>query len=162
MVKFLLHFSPKIVVKTIDDAEGTPGASRQYTRFNSIVKPKIEKLMNECKWKREDVYLNSKFADKFLFKGKLYNNGKLDPRTYIDENKLNNFKKEIENFQKQALESGDVEKFAKKALKIKSANILANVAISSLLLAVGLPKLTFILRKKITGSDAEPGLIQTA
>ena len=65
MVKFLLHFSPKIVVKTIDDAEGTPGASRQYTRFNPIVKPKIEKVMNECKWKREDVYLNSKFADEF-------------------------------------------------------------------------------------------------
>lgn len=65
MVKFLLHFSPKIVVKTIDDAEGTPGTSRQYTRFNSIVKPKIEKVMNECKWKREDVYLNSKFADEF-------------------------------------------------------------------------------------------------
>lgn len=65
MVKFLLHFGPKITVKTIDDAEGTPGASRQYTRFNSIVKPKIEKVMNECKWKREDVYINSKFADEF-------------------------------------------------------------------------------------------------
>lgn len=66
MVKFLLHFSPKITVKTIDDAEGTPGASRQYTRFNAIVKPKIEKVMNERKWKREDVYLNSKFTDAFV------------------------------------------------------------------------------------------------
>jgi hypothetical protein len=66
MVKFLLHFSPKITVKTIDDAEGTPGASRQYTRFNAIVKPKIEKVMNACKWKREDVYLNSKFTDEFV------------------------------------------------------------------------------------------------
>ena len=66
MVKFLLHFSPKITVQTIDDAEGTPGASRQYTRFNSIVKPKIEKVMNECKWKREDVYLNTKAVDEFV------------------------------------------------------------------------------------------------
>lgn len=66
MVKFLLQFSPKITVKTIDDAEGTPGASRQYTRFNAIVKPKIEKVMNERKWKREDVYLNSKFTDEFV------------------------------------------------------------------------------------------------
>lgn len=65
MVKFLLHFGTKITVKTIDDAEGTPGASRQYTRFNSIVKPKIETIMNECKWKREDVNINSKFADEF-------------------------------------------------------------------------------------------------
>lgn len=66
MVKFLLQFSPKITVKTIDDSEGTPGASRQYTRFNAIVKPKIEKVMNACKLKREDVYLNSKFADEFV------------------------------------------------------------------------------------------------
>lgn len=66
MVKFLLHFSPKITVKTIDEVEGTPGASRQYTRFNSIVKPKIEKVVNDCKWKREDVYLNSKIADEFV------------------------------------------------------------------------------------------------
>ena len=41
----------------------------------------------------------------------------------------------------------------------KSANILANVGLSSFLLAVALPKLTFILRKKVTGSEAEPGLM---
>ena len=53
-----------------------------------------------------------------------------------------------------------IDKFAKKALKVKSANILANVGISSFLLACALPKITFILRKKVTGSDAEPGLIK--
>ena len=105
----------------------------------------------------EEIF--SKFADKFIMKGKLYKNKRLDPRTYIDEKKIDIFKNEILKFQKLATESGDIEKFAKKALKIKSANIIANIAISSLLLAVGLPKLTFILRKKITGSDAEPGLI---
>ena len=62
----------------------------------------------------------------------------------------------------KAKETGDIEKFAKKALKVKSANIIANVALSSFLLAVGLPKLTFMLRKKVTGSDAEPGLIKNA
>ena len=72
------------------------------------------------------------------------------------------YKKEIEKFAKQAGESADVNKFAKKALWVKSANILANVGISSFLLAVALPKLTFILRKKVTGSDAEPGLIKKA
>ncbi len=102
----------------------------------------------------------SKFANNFVLKGKLYKNGNLDPRTYIDEKSLNRFKTELDKFQKQAIKSGDVEKFAKKALKIKSANILANVALSSFLLAVVLPKTTFILRKKITGSDAEPGLIK--
>ena len=50
----------------------------------------------------------------------------------------------------------------KKLFVAKSANILANVALSSFLLAVALPKLTFVLRKKVTGSDAEPGLMTKA
>ena len=69
-------------------------------------------------------------------------------------------RKELEKFAKQARENGDINKFAKKALVAKSANILANVGISSVLLAVALPKLTFVLRKKVTGSDAEPGLMK--
>ena len=44
----------------------------------------------------------------------------------------------------------------------KSGNIIANVVISSILLAICLPKLTFYLRKLVTGSDAEPGLIKNA
>ena len=85
-----------------------------------------------------------------------------DPREFVNEKKIELFKKEIEKFAKQAGESADVNKFAKKALWVKSVNILANVGISSFLLAVALPKLTFILRKKVTGSDAEPGLIKKA
>ena len=83
-----------------------------------------------------------------------------DPREFVDEKKIKTFQAEIEKFAKQAKESVDVDKFAKKALKVKSANILANVGISSFLLAAALPKLTFVLRKKVTGSDAEPGLIK--
>ncbi len=86
-------------------------------------------------------------------------NGSRDPRSYVDEKKIKAFQKEIEKFAQQAKTSGDVDKFAKKALKVKSGNILANVAISSFLLAVALPKVTFMLRKKVTGSDAEPGLL---
>lgn len=87
-------------------------------------------------------------------------NGTRDPRSYVDEKKIKAFQQEIEKFAKQAKTSGDVDKFAKKALKVKSGNILANVAISSFLLAVALPKVTFMLRKKVTGSDAEPGLLK--
>lgn len=83
-----------------------------------------------------------------------------DPRAFVDEKKIKAFQKELEKFAKQARENGDINKFAKKALVAKSANILANVGISSVLLAVALPKLTFVLRKKITGSDAEPGLMK--
>ena len=64
--------------------------------------------------------------------------------------------------QRQAKKAENIEAFAKKALKVKSGNIIANVALSSFLLAVGLPKLTFYLRKLVTGSDAEPGLVKNA
>lgn len=91
---------------------------------------------------------------------KFLKSGVRDPREYVDEKKLAKFKAEIEKFVKQAKASPDIEKFAKKALYVKSANILANVGISSFMLAAVLPKVTFILRKKITGSDAEPGLVK--
>ena len=83
-----------------------------------------------------------------------------NPREFIDEDKIKKFQQEIERFSKAAKESGNVDKYAKKALKVKSGNILANVGISSFLLACALPKVTFILRKKVTGSDAEPGLVR--
>jgi hypothetical protein len=83
-----------------------------------------------------------------------------DPRAYIDERKITDFKNEIESFAQKAKDAGDIKKFAKKALYVKSANILANVIISSILLAICLPKLTFYLRKLVTGSDAEPGLVK--
>lgn len=103
----------------------------------------------------------SKLAEKYCGV-KYLKNGVRDPRAYVDEKKVLDFKVELENFSKKALETGDVEKFAKKALKVKSANIIANVALSSFLLAVALPKVTFMLRKKVTGSDAEPGLVRNA
>ena len=82
-----------------------------------------------------------------------------DPRAYVDEKKINNFQKEVEKFINEAEKSGNVEKYSKKALRVKSANILANIGISSFLLAVALPKITFWLREKVTGSKAEPGLL---
>lgn len=101
----------------------------------------------------------AKYAEKFC--GVKYLDGGIrDPRAYVNEEKILNLKQEIENFARQAKDAGDVDSFAKKALRVKSGNIIANVALSSFLLAVALPKATFILRKKITGSDAEPGLVR--
>lgn len=82
-----------------------------------------------------------------------------DPREFVDEKKIGSFLDEVRKFARDAKASNNVEKYVKKALRVKSANILANVAISSFLLAMVLPKVTFILRKKVTGSDAEPGLM---
>ena len=90
---------------------------------------------------------------------KFLKNGSRDPREFVDEQKIASFIKELKNFSAEAKKSGNVDKYAKKALYVKSANILANVGISSFLLAVALPKLTFILRKKVTGSEADPGLV---
>ena len=81
-----------------------------------------------------------------------------DPREFVDTKKIYNFIKEIEKFSAEAKKSNNINKYAKKAVRIKSANIAANVGISSFLLAVALPELIFFLRKKVTGSDAEPGL----
>jgi hypothetical protein len=90
---------------------------------------------------------------------KYLKNGVRDPREFVDTKKIIEFKNEITRFSKEILNSGDINKYAKKAVKIKSANIAANVGISSFLLAAALPELIFFLREKITGSKAEPGLI---
>lgn len=47
MVKFKVNFmTSKLKIEIIDDAEGTPGASRQYTRFRQN-KEKFEKAWND-------------------------------------------------------------------------------------------------------------------
>ena len=83
-----------------------------------------------------------------------------DPREFVNTDKIFALKKELEKFGKEARKSNDINKYAKKALRVKSLNIASNICISSFLLAVALPELIFFLRKKLTGSDAEPGLIK--
>lgn len=84
--------------------------------------------------------------------------GVRDPRRYVETDKIAQFTDAVKEFSKDALNSDSVENFAKKALKAKSFNIIANVALSSFLLAVMLPKIQFIFRKIITGSNIDPGL----
>lgn len=81
-----------------------------------------------------------------------------DPRKYVDTIKLAKFKDEFENFIKAAKSSNNIEKFAKNAKYIKCFNILANVGISSFLLAGVLPTLTYKFVKLTTGSYSDPGL----
>ncbi len=82
-----------------------------------------------------------------------------DPRSFVDEEKIKNFMNNISDFIKEAENSGNIEKYAKKAIKVKSFNIILNIVSSSILLAYCLPKATFALRKKFTGKENEPGLI---
>lgn len=99
-----------------------------------------------------------KYADKFQ-KIKMLDNGIRDPREYVNIKKLAEFKQDIENFAKSALDSKSVEKFAKRARFVKTFNILANVGISSFLLAYCLPKAQYAFRRLVTGSELEPGIV---
>lgn len=157
-------------------AKGFDGISNKLFKINVNLDPKIlndKELLSMIKNKALELPKNdniiefidrnpkskfSKLTEQFCGVKRL-KNGVRDPRFFVDEKKIIEFKNEIETFAKQSLESKDVDKYAKKALKIKSANILANIVLSSFLLAVCLPKLTFYLRKLITKSDAEPGLV---
>ncbi|MBD5402579.1 hypothetical protein HDR58_07260, partial [bacterium] len=81
-----------------------------------------------------------------------------DPRKYVDFDDLSKFKKEFESFIEAAKNSKNIEAFAKKAKYVKFANILANVGISSFLLAGVLPKAQYAFNKLVTGSYTDPGL----
>lgn len=101
-----------------------------------------------------------KFASKFN-KIKMLNETTRDPRCWVNVKDLAKFKNEIEGFAKQAFSSKEINIFAKRAKAVKSINIMSNILISSTLLAVVLPKLQYKFRKFVTGSNLEPGLIQS-
>lgn len=166
---FLNFVAPKWIAKGFD------GISNKLFNTNVNLDPKIlndkdflAKIKNKTLELPENNFIDffdknpekkfSQLAEQFCGVKRL-KNGIRDPRAFVNEKKLTNFKAEIEKFAKQAIESGNVDNFAKKALNVKSFNILSNIVLSSILLAIGLPKLTFYLRKLITGSDAEPGLV---
>lgn len=169
---FLNFVAPKWIAKGFDTA------SNKLFNTNVNLDPKIlndNKLLEIIKEDKLELpkakenlieFLDKKPKSKFsqLAKDfcdvKYLENGVRDPRAYIDEKKIMSFRDELDKFAQQAKKSGDINKFAKKALAVKSGNIIANVALSSILLAIGLPKLTFYLRKLVTGSDAEPGLVK--
>ena len=84
--------------------------------------------------------------------------GYRDPRRYIDIDDMGKFMDEFKNFIKSASSSTDITKFAKRAKGVKFFNILANVGISSFLLAGILPKTQYLFNKAVTGSYLDPGL----
>ena len=85
-------------------------------------------------------------------------NGIRDPRKYVDINSLRTFKKEFESFIQSAKFAKNINKFTQKAKFIKCGNIIANIGISSTLLAVALPKAQYWFNKLVTGSYSDPGL----
>lgn len=113
--------------------------------------------------------LFSKFAQK-MKKVTYLKDGTRDPRKYVNIKDLSEFKDEFESFINSAKKATQntknieqaakrIEKFARKAKFVKCANILANVGISSFLLAGVLPTATYKFIKLTTGSYSDPGLV---
>lgn len=103
--------------------------------------------------------LFSRFAQK-TGKVSYLKSGYRDPRKFVDIKDLGKFRNEFENFIAKAKQSKNIENFVRKAKFVKSANILANVGISSSLLAGVLPAATYKFIKLTTGSYSDPGLVQ--
>ena len=100
--------------------------------------------------------LFTKLAGKYN-KVKLLKNNVRDPRAFVDVKELAKFKKYIEKFQIYA--KNNVKHAASKSIKLRCFTILANIGLSSFLLAYCLPKAQFLFRELVTGSKYEPGLI---
>ena len=170
MMMFLNFVAPIWIAKGLDNLSGKLFNTNVNLDPNLLDDKQFLKEIKEGKFSVPEgnfiEYLDnnpsskvSKLCEKYCGV-KFLKSGVRDPREFVDEKKISKFLTEVKKFANEAEKSGNIEKFAKKALRVKSANILANVGISSFLLAVALPKLTFILRKKVTGSDAEPGLVK--
>lgn len=170
MTMFLNFVAPKWIANGLDNLSGKlfntnvnldPMLMNDEEFLNSIKDGSLQipdKNYIEYLDKNPDTKI-SKLCEKYC--GVKYLKNRIrDPREYVDEKKIGSFLEELKKFSEEANKSGNIDKYAKKALRVKSANILANVGISSFLLAIVLPKITFILRKKVTGSDAEPGLMK--
>lgn len=108
-----------------------------------------------------DVNPKSLFSKIVAKKGgvKYLENGIRDPRAYVDTKKVFELSQQMDKFAIDARKYGDVVKYANKAIKAKSVNILMNIAISSTLLAVALPQAQYALRRVISDSKADPGLL---
>lgn len=103
---------------------------------------------------------NSFFSQSAQKMGKItyLKSGIRDPRKFVDLKDLRKFRNEFATFINQAANSGNIERFANKAKGVKCFNILANIGISSFLLAVALPKAQYLFNKAVTGSYLDPGL----
>lgn len=163
---FLNFVAPKYIEKIFDKLSGVALDPIMLNDKDFIDAVKNKKLNMPKSSEAKDLleYIDNnpkslfvKYAQNFN-KVKMLDNGVRDPRAYVDTRALAKFKEDIEIFAKKALNSKDVEKFARKSTIGKSLTILANVGISSVLLAYVLPKVQFAFRKLVTGSDLEPGL----
>lgn len=157
LTKKIFGINTSLDVKTLNNKD-----------FMKEIKEKRLLLPNGCDEKSIIDFIDNNPTSSFVKQASDLNlvsilkNNIRDPRKYVETDKIANLKNAIEEFSVDAFKSGSFDNFAKKALAAKSFNTLANVAISSFLLAGVLPKLQFLFRKKLTNSDLDPGVKQYA
>lgn len=168
----ILNFvTPKYIEKGLDKA------TKKIFGLDTALDPKImadKRFL--CKIKKNTLTLPTKeeevldFIDnnpksilaKYAKKNKIVkflDNNVRDPREIVDTKKLFNLSQDMNNFAAQAKKAESISKYANQAIKAKSFNIASNVAISSALLAIALPQAQFALRRLISGTNVDPGLI---
>ncbi len=153
--KFIFGINTSLDVKTLSDKN-----------FLSEIKNNLLKLPEGIDGKTIIDFIDNNPSSAFVEQIKklklvtFLENNIRDPRKFVETDKINSFKNAVNEFIKDASGFGSIEKYAKKALVAKSFNTIANVAISSFLLAIMLPKLQFLFRKLITGSNLDPGIAE--
>lgn len=163
---FLNFVAPKWIEKALNkisglDLDPVMLADKNFTdkvKQGGIALPKNDSPETLLKFVDENPdSMFVKLANQFE-KVKMLNEKVRDPRAYVDFDKLGQFRNSIEKFTELAPKNEKFGRYLLKAKILRSTNILANVGISSFLLAYALPKATFAFRKLVTGSDLEPGL----
>lgn len=85
----------------------------------------------------------------------------LNPFKTVNTKKISSLNKDMIEFVEAAIKSGDAKSFLKKAKNIKRGSVLGNIAICAAATAYVLPKLQFLIREKLTGSPASPGVVKS-
>ena len=84
--------------------------------------------------------------------------GERNPLKYIETNEITSLHKQISEFVSTLANSKNAESIIKKAKWLKRTSVIANIAICSAALAIGLPKLQYLFRSKVSDNTVAPGL----
>ncbi len=81
-----------------------------------------------------------------------------NPLKYVQTGKIASLNKDIKNFVKAAVDSGNPEKLIKKVVRGKRLSIIANLGVCVAATAYFIPKALYWFREKVTGTPVMPGL----
>ena len=86
--------------------------------------------------------------------------GERNPLKFIETKEVVGLNKQIKEFVGALAENKNAEKLISKVKFLKRSSVAANIAICSAALAIGLPKLQYLFRSKVSDNTVAPGLAQ--